>query len=90
MERAHQTAPGRFVCSSTVRAQSRLLCHGAYPAVCSGQGSSDLLTFLKLHDSGTAYSGHGEAFLMTCDDSERPQQPQLNSDRPQQPQQLNS
>ena len=42
-------------------------------------GLEDLLTFLKLHDSGAAYSGHGEAFLMTCDDSERPQQPQQRS-----------
>ena len=59
--------------SSTVRAQSRLLCHGAYPTVCSGQGSSD---FLKLHDSEAAHSGHGGESRMTCDDSKGPQQPQ--------------
>ena len=46
----------------------------------AGRGSPESLTFLKLHDSGAAYSGHGEAFLMTCDDSERPQQPQQGSD----------
>ena len=39
-------------------------------------GPAEFLTFLKRHDSGAAYSGHGEAFRMTCDDSERPQQPQ--------------
>ena len=66
----------RPIASNTGRATSGCSVMERAHQTAPGQGSSDFLTFLKLHDSGAAYSGHGEAFRMTCDDSERPQQPQ--------------
>ena len=68
--------PWAGVLGVALAAKGRVALSWSVPRPAVGQGSSDLLTFLKLHDSGAAYSGHGEAFLMTCDDSERPQQPQ--------------
>ncbi|MDC0525609.1 hypothetical protein OAO87_01325 [bacterium] len=51
---------------------SRLVGYGTGPGACPPdrpRGSSD---FLKLHDSEAAYSGHGRASRMTCDDSKKP------------------